>query len=398
MRAQLRVATAAIGGALAALLLGLTPASGAEVPDWEAPFACGTEWSAGTRNGHSPTWFSVDFNREDDEGSAVLATAGGRVTSVQDLGNRSYGRYVVVDHGGGWTSLYAHLKKTWVSEGQWLDQGDFIGLLGTTGGSSGPHLHFEENLNRVNQHAWFHGTKLKYGSTIVAQGCGDVPAVGDWNGDRVTDLGTLRRAASPSFQRRLPDGTVDVLPLGGPTDLAITGDWDGNGVDDVGVWSRLDRAFLLRSGGGTVTRIRMGGRKDMPITGDWDGNGTTEVGTFRPARGVFRTRATDGAVTRFKFGNVSSTAVTGDWDGDGRTDVGTYDRGTGTWQLRSNLTGAVTSVVHGGRGRLPVTGDWNGDGVTDVGTWNPATAMFDLRVGPAKRARLVIRFGRSRVN
>jgi len=371
-------------------------AHAAATPDWEAPFACGSQWSADTRDGHSPTWYSVDFNGADDEGAPVLATAGGQVTAVRDTGSSSYGRYVIVDHGGGWTSLYAHLQVAWVTPGQWLDQGDFIGLLGNSGGSSGAHLHFEENYNGANQHAVFHGTKLTYGSTVVAQGCGDVPAVGDWNGDGVTDLGNLRREAAPSFQRRLPDGTVSVVPFGSPTDLAVTGDWDGNGVDDVGVWSRLDKQFVLRSAKGGTVRIRMGNAKDLPVTGDWDGDGRTDVGMFRPARGTFRMRAADGSITRLVFGAASSTPVTGDWDGDGRTDLGTYDQGSGSWQLRSTLTGEISTVQHGGRGRLPVTGDWDGDGRTDVGTWTPATAAFVLRSGPDFAERTVVRFGRKR--
>jgi hypothetical protein len=395
MRVISRVVAATMGGIVA---FGAAPAaSSAAAPDWEAPFACGSEWSAGTRDGHSPTWYSVDFNGADDEGQPVLATAGGRVTGVRDYGDSSYGKHVIVDHGGGYSSLYAHLDATWVVEGQWIDQGDFIGLLGTTGGSSGPHLHFEENLNGVNQHAWFHGEKLQYGTTIKARGCGDVPAVGDWNGDRVTDLGVMRRSASPAFRNRLPDETVAVTKLGGPTDLAVTGDWDGDGVDDLGVWSRLDKAFVLRSETGALTTIPMGTVKDVPVTGDWDGDGRTEVGIFRPAKGAFRLRAADGSILRTLFGTASSAPVTGDWDGDGRTDLGVYEQGTGTWQLRSSLTGAITTVEEGGRNRLPVTGDWNGDDITDVGTWAPATATFVLRTGPAQHQRIIEQFGRKRV-
>jgi hypothetical protein len=379
--------------------VGLAPSAiAAEVPDWEAPFACGSEWSAGSRDGHSPSWFSVDFNGTDDEGAPVLATAGGQVTRVRDLGSSSYGLYVEVDHGDGWSSLYAHLEAAWVVEGQWLDQGDFVGLLGTSGGSSGPHLHFEQNLDRTNQHAWFHGVKLRYNSTITAAGCGDVPAVGDWNADGRTDLGTFRRTAVATFQRLRPAGAVQEVALGESTDLAVTGDWDGNGIDDVGVWSRQTRTFLLRSGPRVTTSLVMGLRKDLPVAGDWNGDGRSEVGVYRPARGVFRTRAEDGIVTAHLLGDASSAPVAGDWDGDGRTDLGVYDQGTGTWQLRSTLTGAITTVIFGGRGRLPVTGDWDADGVTDVGVWNPANAVFRLRTGSAKGARIVTRFGADRSN
>jgi hypothetical protein len=391
-------AVAATTGAV--LALGAAPvANAAAAPDWEAPFSCGTEWSAGTRDGHSPSWYSVDFNRTDDEGAPVLATAGGQVTAVRDAGDTSYGKYVIVDHGGGFTSLYAHLQVMWVVEGQWLDQGEFIGLLGNSGGTTGPHLHFEENYERVNQHAYFHGEKLEYGTTIVARGCGDVPAVGDWNGDGRTDPGTRRRRVSSAFRQLQPDGSVAVVRLGDPTDVGVTGDWNGDGVDDVGVWSRTEQTFVLRSSRGALTEVPMGKARDVPITGDWNGDGRTEVGVYRPSTGVFRRRAADGSVSLVSFGDASSTPVTGDWNGDGRTDLGLYDRGTGTWSLRSKRRARITTVVEGGPARLPVTGDWNGDGRTDVGTWAPARARFLLRIGVGDDPkRNVLRFGRDRSN
>ena len=64
-----------------------------------------------------------------------------------------YGEMVVIDHGQGWQSLYAHLSTVEVSCGQEVYQGDVIGTVGSTGSSSGPHLHFElrsDEFGRVN--------------------------------------------------------------------------------------------------------------------------------------------------------------------------------------------------------------------------------------------------------
>ena len=61
----------------------------------------------------------------------------------------SYGNYVVVSHGSGNTTLYAHMSSRKVSEGDYVNQGDVLGITGSTGISSGPHLHFEITENGV---------------------------------------------------------------------------------------------------------------------------------------------------------------------------------------------------------------------------------------------------------
>jgi len=64
-----------------------------------------------------------------------------------------YGNVVVIDHGNGWQSLYAHLSQIYVQCGQSVYQGDMIGAIGSTGNSTGPHLHFEllhEKYGKVN--------------------------------------------------------------------------------------------------------------------------------------------------------------------------------------------------------------------------------------------------------
>jgi murein DD-endopeptidase MepM/ murein hydrolase activator NlpD len=54
-----------------------------------------------------------------------------------------YGNYIVIDHGNGFQTLYAHLSRIFVNVGDSVAQGTVIGLVGNTGNSTGPHLHFE---------------------------------------------------------------------------------------------------------------------------------------------------------------------------------------------------------------------------------------------------------------
>ena len=74
-------------------------------------------------------------------GTELYAVAPGRVVSAGD--RYGYGLAVEIDHGLGFTTLYAHLSKTMVARGDWVRPGNIIGLGGSSGRSTGPHLHYE---------------------------------------------------------------------------------------------------------------------------------------------------------------------------------------------------------------------------------------------------------------
>jgi murein DD-endopeptidase MepM/ murein hydrolase activator NlpD len=78
----------------------------------------------------------------------VLAADDGQVIQTV-TGSSGYGNYVVLGHGGGVTTLYGHLNQILVKPGDQVRQGDSIGLEGSTGYSTGPHVHFEVRLNGV---------------------------------------------------------------------------------------------------------------------------------------------------------------------------------------------------------------------------------------------------------
>ncbi len=90
-----------------------------------------------------------DFHRGIDipapYGTPIHASKGGQV--IVATGHNSYGNYVVIDHGNGESTLYAHQSMIGCSVGQWVNQGDIIGYVGSTGYSTGNHLHFEVRIN-----------------------------------------------------------------------------------------------------------------------------------------------------------------------------------------------------------------------------------------------------------
>lgn len=84
-------------------------------------------------------------------GSPIVASKGGTVASVVKS-NTGYGNCIIINHGDGTSTRYAHCSKMYVSNGQKVSQGETIAAVGSTGLSTGPHLHFEIYINgaRVN--------------------------------------------------------------------------------------------------------------------------------------------------------------------------------------------------------------------------------------------------------
>lgn len=90
-------------------------------------------------------------------GAAIVAADGGTVILAEV--NGGYGNCVMIDHGNGYTTLYGHMSSYAVSSGQSVSQGDTIGYVGSTGMSTGPHLHFEVRSGggRIDPEQFFSG-------------------------------------------------------------------------------------------------------------------------------------------------------------------------------------------------------------------------------------------------
>ena len=100
----------------------------------------------------SPIWGSSELHTGLDigapYGTTIRASAAGRVL-VSEFNTGGYGNYVVIDHGGGYSTLYGHASLNLVQAGQTVAQGQAIAQVGSTGWSTGPHLHFEIRINNA---------------------------------------------------------------------------------------------------------------------------------------------------------------------------------------------------------------------------------------------------------
>jgi hypothetical protein len=149
----------ASGGGVAALVVAApvvvaTPGASSEAaarPAFKVPFRCGQTWVGSNWDGHSPN-HSIDWNHydssgtPDDRGRVVLASAPGKVVASYYSKSDGYGNTIVIGHGNGWQTRYAHLKSRGVGRGDQVKQGQQIGKVGATSAiyDFTPHLHYEQ--------------------------------------------------------------------------------------------------------------------------------------------------------------------------------------------------------------------------------------------------------------
>ena len=100
-------------------------------------------------------------------GTAIWAADSGTVVYSSDGWNGGWGNYVMIDHGNGMQTLYAHMSSRAVSVGQTVSRGQTIGYVGSTGMSTGPHLHFEMYVNgsRIDPQTRYPGVSFTYSAS-----------------------------------------------------------------------------------------------------------------------------------------------------------------------------------------------------------------------------------------
>lgn len=129
-------------------LIGVT----APAPSVSAPAGSGYLWP--TAVSRITQYFGFRHTGVDiagPSGTALYASRGGTVVKSQCGWNGGYGCYIIIDHGGGVQTLYGHVSELYVSAGQQVSQGQTIAAMGSTGRSTGPHIHFEVRVNGAQQ-------------------------------------------------------------------------------------------------------------------------------------------------------------------------------------------------------------------------------------------------------
>lgn len=124
-------------------------AQGPASPAFSAPGGAQFIWPAGGIITQYFSWYHPGVDIANRAAPGIAASDGGTVVVAGWPDGGGYGNRVVVDHGNGYTSLYAHLSNIYVSVGATISRGQLIGQMGSTGRSTGTHLHLEIHYKGV---------------------------------------------------------------------------------------------------------------------------------------------------------------------------------------------------------------------------------------------------------
>jgi hypothetical protein len=308
----------------------------------------------GLCDGHHGYW-AIDFLGS--TGSPVYAAGAGLAADVTGSGFEGYGNVVVVDHGGGGKSLYAHLSEVDVDRsGQWVDENTMIGRIGSSGGANTPHLHYEESSTG------------KFGSA-GARDPGPMKAC------RGAELITFPQANGFSGWRGLSWGSGLVASDG--TACAVV----------AGITGATGAIGATVASGVTAATPVVAPSPDQVVAADFNGDGTGDVGFRNPTTGVFTTRYGPAFTQQATFGwaiGANYQAFAGDFDGDRIGDLGLREPGSGMLYIKHGPTYSdqVTYQWAGGPQFQVMAGDFNADAKADLGLRDTASGLISMRNGP----------------
>ena len=365
------------------------------------------------------TW-PFSWNKMDNNAVRIVAAAPGTIVSKSDgnfdrscsIGSGSWNA-VYVRHADNSIAWYGHMKSgslTTKSVGESVVAGEYLGIVGSSGSSTGPHLHFElydsgnnlqdpyqGNCNTLNAVGWWavqepyrnsKVNKLMTGSAgPVFPSCPN-PEISNEKkifrrGDALTTSAYFRDQLSghqTQYALVRPDGNNQVTWSHTSPNSYNASYWFWN-------WTVAANApagqWKLRATYQSVvyeTTFVVAGTGNF----DMDGDGKTDISVFRPVGGSgsewWYLRSSDGGNRAFAFGEATDTVVPADFTGDGKADLAFWRPASGEWFVLRSEDSTFFAFPFGAAGDVPSPADFDGDGKSDATVYRPSTnTWFTLR-------------------
>lgn len=234
-------------------------------------------------------------------------------------------------------------------------------------------------------------------------GVGLPPIYGDFDGDNKTDIGYLDHPSGSNQLYAILRSTTGYgfgsgqplfVAAGVVGDMPVVGDFDGDHKDDPSTWKPSTGVWTIPQSSANYSSFifaQWGQNGDIPIVCDLDGDGKSDMGFYRNGLWGFLTSSagySTGSAQFFSWGAAGKQPVVGDFDGDGKADIGYIEPPANNQSavyailLSSNGygfgTGQVLFVPAGfpSLGDTPVVGDWDGDGKSDPGIWRASQGIW----------------------
>lgn len=197
-------------------------------------------------------------------------------------------------------------------------------------------------------------------ANVVFGATGDIPLVGDIDGDGISDL-ILYRNGIWFVSTNRSNSADQIYYFGGMSgDIPLLADFDGDGLADLGIF-RNGVWYVSTQRNGQADKIYYfgGSPGDIPLAADMDGDGLADLVIFRSGRWFVDTTRTGTATSNFVFGGVAGEIpVILDYDGDGKMDAAVVRNGM--WFVSTTLDGVLSAVFgYGTTGDSPLAGTFN---------------------------------------
>ncbi|MDH3529943.1 MAG: VCBS repeat-containing protein, partial [Acidobacteriota bacterium] len=206
---------------------------------------------------------------------------------------------------------------------------------------------------------------------------GDIPAIGDYDGDGKTDFCVFRPQEGLWYliNSASGDSSTSVISFGGDGDVPAQADFDGDGKTDIAVFRPANgHWFVRRSSDQGITQLPLGSLNDSPSPKDFDGDGKADIAVWRSENGVFYSLNSSDGEIQFTNMGTSGEAVPADYDGDGRDDFAVRN-GT-QWKVLRSASGSFTESSFQAAGDVAVQNDYDGDGKVDIAVWRPSEGRW----------------------